>query len=74
MNKLFVWSLPICSLAVLLLALTACSEGKFLDRHDQTDNRKIQRCLMNYDCPQGERCVEGFCEDIFHPRKDIKNY
>ncbi len=31
-------------------------------------------CLTNENCEKGNRCVNGECEDIYHRRKDIKNY
>lgn len=33
------------------------------------------RCEVNEDCPNsGYRCADTWCEDIYHPRREIKNY
>jgi hypothetical protein len=32
------------------------------------------RCVTNEDCKATLRCVDTFCEDIYHPRRKIKNY
>ena len=36
---------------------------------------KKGQCRENVDCPRGTHCGDsGWCEDIYHPRRDIKNY
>ena len=32
------------------------------------------RCRTNAECPTGTRCEATFCEDIYHPRSEVKNY
>lgn len=32
------------------------------------------RCRVNEDCSEGNACRNTYCEDIYHPRKDIKPY
>lgn len=32
------------------------------------------RCRLNEDCADGQSCRSSYCEDIYHPRKDIKPY
>ena len=34
------------------------------------------RCITNEDCPQQSKCDRkiGWCEDIYFPRHEIKNY
>ena len=31
-------------------------------------------CVQNADCRGTTRCVEERCEDIYYPRREIKNY
>ena len=57
---------------ILTLILSSCAQN--FDQHDRTDPHVFKSCLMNADCPNGERCEKGYCEDIYFPRKDIKNY
>ena len=26
------------------------------------------RCIENTDCPDGERCFDTFCDDIYYPK------
>lgn len=30
------------------------------------------RCFTNIDCPKGQKCKNTRCEDIYHPRHEIK--
>lgn len=62
-------------LQLAMVGFVGCSSGNY-DRHDRTDSRSvIKRCLMNSDCNEaGQKCQEGFCEDIYFPRKNIKTY
>lgn len=50
-----------------LLFCASCSEVK-------APRPPEGRCEMNEDCSSGERCIETWCEDIYHPRREIKNY
>ena len=58
---------------LLMLTVASCSGNNF-DHHDRTDPTVYKRCLLNADCANGEFCEKGFCQDIYFPRKDIKNY
>lgn len=59
---------------VLFLFIAGCSSGNY-DKHDRTDSRgTVVRCLRNEDCKVAGRCEKGFCEDLYFPRKNIKNY
>ncbi len=51
----------------LVLPLIGCSAG-------EQPKPPPGRCYENSDCPEGFRCKETYCEDIYFPRKDIKPY
>ena len=53
--------------AVAVGLLVACSAG-------EQPKPPPGRCYGNSDCPEGFRCKETYCEDIYFPRKDIKPY
>ena len=49
-----------------LLPLAGCAETAEL--------LPAGRCRVNEDCPDGQTCRASYCEDIYHPRKEIKPY
>ena len=62
-----VWLLPKLLLGLaILLAMNACS----------AEQPKLPegRCVVPGDCPEGMTCRNTFCEDIYHPRREIKPY
>ena len=41
----------------------------------QTERLPKGRCTVNEECAAGQRCEQGgFCENIYHPRRTVKNY
>ena len=58
--------LTITSVLFLMVSLASCS--------DTAPKQPAGRCAATADCPQGYECKETFCEDIYFPRKEIKNY
>lgn len=56
---------------IVALVLTSCSSGGAPAPSGRTADG---RCYSNEDCLEGFRCAEGFCEDIYHPRRKIKSY
>lgn len=58
------------TLSMMLLITTAtigCGAG-------EAPKPPVGRCYENSDCPEGFRCKETYCEDMYFPRKDIKPY
>ena len=53
----------VCGLGMVLI-LAGC--------HKAPATPEGGRCFENKDCKSGSRCVEGWCEDIYHPKQDIK--
>jgi hypothetical protein len=56
---------------VMIFASTGCANYAPVD---PISNAAGGRCKVNSDCGAGERCANGSCEDIYYPRKHIKNY
>lgn len=54
---------------LLLFALNACSA---IDADEP--ELKEGRCNYNSDCKEGFTCRDTYCEDIYHPRSEIKPF
>ena len=50
----------------LTLILTSCAPIG-LDVFDLEDRSAKVECISNENCPAGERCVAGACQDIYFP-------
>ena len=63
MVKLFSKISVFLSLLLVLSVFGGCSTAEEL---------RPGQCDYNSDCKGGTMCVKGWCEDIYHPTKDIQ--
>lgn len=61
------------ALTILLVFVSSgCTFFKPLPPKERNaDSYRYKRCLSNNECPTGYRCERNFCEDIYHPRRDV---
>jgi Cys-rich repeat protein len=55
------------TMMIVSMMLGACSAG-------EKQRPPEGRCFTNPDCPEGFRCKNTYCEDIYFPRNEIKPY
>ena len=67
MKKTLLVSILVSTIAMVLVGLGGCSA-------EVKPKLAKGRCEINENCQPGERCENTWCEDIYHPRKEIKNY
>ena len=48
----------------------ACSGGGEKELLPEEGVERVP-CTMNSSCPQGNKCLQGWCEDIYYPKRAI---